>query len=270
MLKKRLIFTLLFSRGYFWLSRNFRLQKVGDMQWLKRNYGFSKISNYIDELIILNVSDSCKSLDEFNKMLDELTQDVFIPIAAGGGIREIDQAKQLLRSGADKIVLNSLLFEDHREILPTMKREFGQQSIVASIDIKKVNNNKYKIFTNSGKVEQKKDGKKLLADLNYDCIGEILLHSMDQDGTGQGYDIDTLELIPSNQKVPIIISGGAGNASHLIEGLANIKVDAANTSHLFNFVGDGLKNARESLISNKISLASWVSLDEFNDMHKNL
>ena len=141
MLKKRLIFTLLFSQGYFWLSRNFRLQRVGDMKWLKRNYGFSKISNYIDELIILNVSDNCESLDEFNKMLKELTQDLFIPIAAGGGIREIDQAKQLFRSGADKIVLNSLLFEESREIVHSMKKEFGQQSIVASVDIKKENNN---------------------------------------------------------------------------------------------------------------------------------
>ena len=149
-----------------------------------------------------------------------------------------------------------------------MKKEFGHQSIVASIDIKKENNNSYKIFTNSGKFEQKKNCKELLADLNYDCIGEILLHSIDQDGTGQGYDINTLDLIPSTQKVPIIISGGAGNASHLIEGLENIKVDAANTSHLFNFLGDGLKKARESLISNKISLASWISLDEFNEMQK--
>ena len=127
MLKKRLIFTLLFSKGYFWLSRNFRLQKVGDMQWLKRNYGFSKISNYIDELIILNVSEDCNSLEEFNKMLKELTKDLFIPIAAGGGIREIDQAKKLLRSGADKIVLNTILFEESRNIVLKMKKEFGQQ-----------------------------------------------------------------------------------------------------------------------------------------------
>ena len=268
MLKKRLIFTLLFSKGYFWLSRNFRLQKVGDMQWLKRNYGFSKISNYIDELIILNVSEDCNSLEEFNKMLKELTKDLFIPIAAGGGIREIDQAKKLLRSGADKIVLNTILFEESRNIVLKMKKEFGQQSIVASIDIKKENNNSYKIYTNSGKVKQKKNCKTLLSELNYDCIGEILLHSIDKDGTGQGYDIDTLELIPSSQNIPIIISGGAGNASHLIEGLENIKVDAANTSHLFNFVGDGLKNARESLMSNKISLASWISLDEFNQIQK--
>jgi len=110
MLKKRIIFTLLYDNGNFVLSRNFRLQKVGNLDWLKKNYDFSKISFYIDELVVLDVSRKNRDLNLFCENLKILTKDSFVPVAAGGGINSYEHASKLLKSGADKLVLNSSLF----------------------------------------------------------------------------------------------------------------------------------------------------------------
>ena len=112
MLKKRIIFTLLYENNNFMLSRNFRLQKVGNLDWLKKNYNFSKISFFIDELIVIDVSRSDSNTDLFCQNLKSLTADSFVPVTAGGGIRNFEQATKLLNSGADKIILNTSLFEN--------------------------------------------------------------------------------------------------------------------------------------------------------------
>ena len=110
MLKKRLIFNLLYDSGYFCLSRNFRLQKVGDLNWLKKNYNFDYVSNFIDELIVIDVSRKERDLTKFSSILKELTKSIFIPIASGGGIK-IQRCKILLDSGADKIIINTSIFK---------------------------------------------------------------------------------------------------------------------------------------------------------------
>ena len=107
MLKKRIIFTLLYSDGYFVQSRNFNLQKVGDVKWLEKNYDFKKISYYIDELLVIDISRREKKLNQFLKNVNLITKFSFMPISIGGGINSLEQAKTILSSGADKILLNS-------------------------------------------------------------------------------------------------------------------------------------------------------------------
>ena len=124
MLKKRIIFTLLYDQGTFVLSRNFRLQKVGDLRWLKENYDFSRVAFSIDELIILDVSRGDRDEEKFREHVGSLSEECFIPIAAGGGIRNVEQARQLLYSGADKIVVNSLLSNDE-DVIQEIAFEFG-------------------------------------------------------------------------------------------------------------------------------------------------
>lgn len=255
-LKKRIIFTLLYDSGNFMLSRNFRLQRVGNLEWLQKNYNFSHISFYIDELIVLDVTRGDRDFTQFCETLKLLTAGCFIPIAAGGGVRNIENARELLRSGADKIVVNTPLFEDP-DLVKQLSSEFGQQCVVGSVDMKLVGNAIYQVFTDNGSRALKGSPKDMLSWLDKQWVGELYLNSIDKDGTGQGYDYQLLEQLPDDCSVPVILAGGVGNGTHLSAGIANPNVDAVATAHLFNFVGNGLQHAREFLINEGVSLATW-------------
>lgn len=261
MLKKRIIFTLLYDNGNFMLSRNFRLQKVGDLAWLEKNYDFSHIAFYIDELVVLDVSRGVRDSEKFYSTLRSLTKGSFVPIAAGGGVCSVKDARNLLRSGADKIVVNSMIFENPF-LIKELAMEFGQQCIVGSVDLRRNSTNDYVayIFNGSRKIEIL--ALKIFDHLQNSSIGELYLNSMDRDGTGQGYDFDMLNLLSTNWSLPVIMAGGVGNSGHLLEGLLHPGVDAVATANLFNFVGDGLKQARKAILDKGISLAFWPSFKD--------
>ena len=238
------------------LSRNFRLQRVGDLKWLQSNYDFSRIAFFIDELIVLDVSKGEKDLDRFCDTLKQLTAGCFAPIAAGGGVRSINDARMLLHSGADKIVINTPLFSD-QQLVEDLAKEFGEQCLVGSVDVIKTRDSDYAVVTESGNSQLPESASNSLLALVSQPIGEIYLNSIDQDGTGQGYDLSVLSLLPEICPIPIILAGGVGNAKHLAVGFLDDRVDAVATANLFNFVGDGLQRARELLVSDGCSLATW-------------
>lgn len=256
MLKKRLIFTLLYDAGHFVLSRNFRLQKVGNIDWLRKNYDFSKISFAIDELVVLDVTRGPKNLDAFCDTLKLLCEGCFVPVAAGGGVRTPHNARALLRSGADKVVINTLLHSDLM-LVNELAREFGDQCIVGSVDVKRSASGSYSLFTNSGSTIVEGSLATLLQEVLCAPIGELYLNSIDRDGTGGGYDLGMLDLLPDQITKPLIIAGGVGNASHFLQGFADKRVDAVATANLFNFVGDGLQNARDKIIAAGVSIPAW-------------
>lgn len=238
------------------LSRNFRLQKVGNLKWLQTNYNFSHISFSIDELVVLDVTRQKRDPAAFCDALKALSEGCFVPIAAGGGVRSIDQARSLLRSGADKVVVNSALYENNG-FVSDLASEFGQQCVVASMDIKRTSGGDYRVVAECGSKTLEGDANDWIGRVARDSVGEIYLNSIDQDGTGQGYDFQMLDLLPADMPKPVILAGGVGNATHLAEGLADSRVDAVATAHLFNFVGDGLKQARQSLIAGGVDLPIW-------------
>ena len=213
MLKKRVIFTLLYDNGSFVLSRNFRLQKVGDINWLHDNYNFSRISFSIDELLVLDVSRNGRDDEKFNHHVKALTEDSFVPIAAGGGIKSIDRARTLLQSGADKIVINSTLSSDP-QLVHELASEFGRQCIIASIDVKSTVDG-YVSYKDNGCIAVGGHLDEWLQQVVSLPVGEIYLNSIDRDGTGQGYNFDLLDYLPAEVSVPIIIAGGAGNYQHM-------------------------------------------------------
>ena len=129
-------------------SRNFRMQRVGDLRWLERNYKFQNIAFSLDELIVINATRGEKSMYTFASMLSELVNDVFIPLTAGGGIRSIKDAELLFNNGADKILINSILIENP-ELVKDLIQQYGSQSLVASIDYKYINGRNV-IFINDG------------------------------------------------------------------------------------------------------------------------
>jgi imidazole glycerol-phosphate synthase subunit HisF len=255
MLKKRVIFTLLYEEGSFVLSRNFRLQKVGDIKWLLKNYDFSQLAFSIDELVVLDVSRANRDLDRFCETIKVLTEGCFVPISAGGGIRNVHEAKRILRSGADKVVLNTALHTDLDSVWD-IAREFGRQCIIASVDINKGN----KVWVENGTKALKTGAKEWIREVVEEFpVGELYLNSMERDGTGQGYLFDLLDLLPDKIDMPVIIAGGAGKYDHFVHGLNNADVDAVATAHLFNFIGNGLELARIGLLSEGILLPHWDS-----------
>jgi cyclase len=261
MLNKRIIFTLLYDNGQFMLSRNFRLQKVGNLNWLQKNYNFAHISFFIDELIVLDITRGDRNQANFCEALKSLSEGCFVPIAAGGGVRSVEQARSLLRSGADKLVVNTAIFTEPK-LLRELVQEFGQQCLVGSLDLKRKQTNEYEILIESGTRALIGVATQELQRLS-DCeVGEWYINSVDRDGTGQGYDLSLLDQLPAEWSVPVILAGGAGNSTHLAIGLADPRVDAVATAHLFNFVGDGLKQARRSLLTSGFNLAKWPTDDE--------
>lgn len=238
------------------LSRNFRLQKVGDLEWLQANYNFSHISFSIDELVVLDVTRGERDAEVFCSTLKMLTEGCFVPIAAGGGVRTIEHARNLLRSGADKVVVNTPLYEN-KAFIAELASEFGQQCVVASMDIKRASDGSYQTWIESGSKCLEGSAARWIEEITNNAVGEIYLNSIDRDGTGQGYDLALLDLLPPDMPKPVILAGGVGNATHLAEGLADPRVDAVATAHLFNFVGDGLKQARLSLIAGGVDLPVW-------------
>uniref|UniRef100_UPI004048B241 HisA/HisF-related TIM barrel protein n=1 Tax=Algoriphagus sp. TaxID=1872435 RepID=UPI004048B241 len=255
MLRKRLIFSLIYNDGYFMQSRNFRLQKVGDLNWLEKNYKFRSIASSLDELVVLDASRSNKDIYQFASVITKLVSNVFIPIAAGGGISKIEDAELLFSSGADKLILNSSLFE-YPLLVKDLVKKYGSQSIIASIDYRNINGDIIP-FINNGTNKIKFGLNDYLDYLNDLDVGEIFLNSIDKDGTGFGYDLKLIEKIESKVTKPLIISGGAGNEKHFLEGLSIDGVSGVSTANLFNFIGEGLPNARRFLHNEGINLAKY-------------
>lgn len=267
MLKKRLIFILFYCDGYFMQSRNFSLQRVGDINWIKTNYNFSHISFYIDELIIIDVSRQNSQSEDFYITLEKISSESFVPISAGGGIRDIEQARKCLRSGADKIILNYCLYEN-LNIVHNLASEFGEQCIVASIDVKKnLKMNSYDVFRSFGQYQVSNDFVETLNKVLLLPVGELFINSIDKDGTGQGLDFELLDTINCDLPKPLIFAGGIGNTNHFIEGFNSSKIDAIATGNLFNFIGNSLKNSREALIKTDILLPNW-NYEAFNNLKK--
>ena len=257
MLKKRVIFTLLHEDGHFFLSRNFRLQKVGNLRWLNSNYKFSQVALSIDELVILDVSRNGKNHDKFSDVIRSLAENTFVPLAAGGGVRNIEHARQILKSGADKVVINTMLFEEPN-LVTEIASQFGSQSIIASVDCKyDADKGDFIIYVDNGRRPISKSFRQALEYLQSLPVGELYLNSIDRDGTGFGYDMRLLQHLPERFKCPLILAGGVGKGAHLAEGLNQSAVDAVATAHLFNFVGDGLRDARRCLLQDDFDLAVW-------------
>lgn len=241
------------------LSRNFRLQKVGDLNWIENNYNFKNIAFSIDELIILNVNRDERNLVEFSNSITKLISNVFVPIAVGGGVNSIEYAKALFMSGADKIIINSALI-DNPALVKELISEYGSQSIIASVDYCH-ENNEIIAYKNNGvnPIDYKfEDYITYIQELG---VGEVYLNSIQRDGTGQGFNVDIIEPYLNMFKIPVILAGGAGNSKHLIEAAHLTTVDAVATANLFNFIGQALPISRREMLNDGILLANFLSIE---------
>lgn len=255
MAKPRMCFALLYADGKFHLSRNFNLQAVGDYPWLMENYEFESIARSIDELFILNVSRNSDGWDDFIQTVQMLVKRCFMPVAVGGGIRSVEQARKLFENGADKVVLNAAFFKAPK-LVGELASSYGSQSIVASLDFRRSDADAH-IYVDGGR---ENTGVELAAGVAQAAAlgaGEIYLTSIERDGTGMGYDLPALQLAHESCDLPIIAAGGADTMDRLAEGIRSGFVSAVSTAHLFNFMCDGLRDARQQLIADGIPLSRW-------------
>lgn len=237
------------------MSRNFRLQRIGDMNWLLNNYDFSNVSRSIDELIVLDVTKGSRDSHLFLDAVKKISEGVFIPISLGGGIKDFDDAKIYFDSGADKIIINTSLF-DNTKLIDEISSVYGSQSIVAYLDIKQQGEDFF-LYKNNGSEKAKVQAPEFIKELVEKNIGELVINSIDKDGTGMDFLYKTIDLLPFDITIPVLLSGGAGNFKHLYSALSDNRIDAVVTANLLNFVGDGLITARKKIMHDGISLAEW-------------
>ena len=205
-----------------------------------------------DELVFLDIT---ASSDKRNIMVDvvERTGDVvFIPFTVGGGLRNIEDIKAILRAGADKISLNTSAVQNP-DLIKESSRIFGSQCIVLAIDAKRKGNS-WEVYTHGGRTPTGIDAVEWAKRAENLGCGEILLTSMDADGTKDGYDIPLTKAISEAITIPVIASGGAGNAEHIYEALTKGKADAALAASIFHYEEHSIRKVKEYLRSKNVSV----------------
>src|SRR5215510_14096776 len=187
-----------------------------------------------DELVFLDITASADRRNIVAEMVRRVADSINIPFTVGGGLRNVDDIQEILRSGADKVSLNTSAVNEPSLVRKAAER-FGSQCIVVAIDARRENGGAVKVFTHGGRERTDRDAvewAKTVADLG---AGEILLTSMDADGTKRGYDIDLTRRISESVQIPVIASGGAGNLEHLLEGVTTGAASAVLAASIFHF-----------------------------------
>lgn len=243
MLKVRVIPTLLW--------KGFGLVKgIGFDSWRRVGPVLPAVKVYntreVDELILVDITASPnQSVPDFESIAD-FSNECFVPLTAGGGITHIDQIKKLLRSGADKISINSAAYSKP-ELVREAANHFGAQCIVASIDARRHSDGRYECFSLCGTVATGKDPAdwaRQLVDLG---AGEILITSIERDGAMQGYDLELVERVVAAVNVPVIASGGAGSYEHMRQAVQEAGASAVAAASIFHFTEQTPAEAKKYL-----------------------
>lgn len=188
-----------------------------------------------DELVFLDITASSDERNTVVDMVRRVAEQVFIPFTVGGGIRTVDDFKKILREGADKVSVNSAAIMNPT-LISDAADKFGSQCVVVAIDAKRRSDGSgWNIYKNGGRVDMGIDAVEWAMKADKLGAGEILLTSMDCDGTKAGYDIELTKIISENVSIPVIASGGAGNMEHFYDALTEGKADAALAASLFHF-----------------------------------
>ncbi len=216
------------------------LRDAGDPVELAKFYGDSGA----DELVFLDITASSQGRTPVVELAAKVAEQVFIPFTVGGGIRSVDQIRDALHAGADKVSLNTAAIQDP-ELIRAGAENFGSQCIVVAIDAKRASLGKWEVYTHGGRNNTHMDAVEWAGQAGDLGAGEILLTSMDGDGSQTGYDVELTRAVSDSVGVPVIASGGAGNAQHLIEAVTLGHADAvllASILHDGDYTIEQLKN----------------------------
>ena len=231
MIKTRVIPTLLYKN--FTLVKGVRFdswRRVGSLLQAIKVYRLREV----DELIFLDISATQEGRPPDFRLVDDFADECFMPLTVGGGVRTVEDVKTLLRCGADKVAINSAAFEG-AELMQEAARKFGSQCIVVSIDVKRSADRRYEVFIRSGTKATGKEPCLFAKEVEERGAGEILLTSIDRDGTMEGYDSELTQSVADAVSIPVIASGGAGSYDHMLEVLVKGKASAVAAASIYHF-----------------------------------
>lgn len=251
MFTKRIIPCLDVKAGRVVKGVNFvDLRDAGDPVEIARAYDQAGA----DELVFLDITASSDQRETVVDMVSKVAEQVFIPFTVGGGIRTVDDFKRLLRAGADKVSVNSSAI-DHPELVREAALKFGSQCVVVAIDAKRrPDGTGWNIYKHGGRLDVGIDAVDWAKQMEALGAGEILLTSMDGDGTKAGYDLELTRAVAEAVSIPVIASGGAGTLEHFYEALTEGKADAALAASLFHFKELEIKEVKTYLREKGVSV----------------
>ena len=242
MLKKRLIPLMLLDNGRLIKTIKFgTCRDVGDPVQSAKVYS----DQNADELLILNVSRDDRTITKTLEILRELSKNCFMPLTVGGGITSIEDVRILIRSGADKVLINTAAYQD-LDFLKVIAREFGSQALIIGIDCTGAVD-KWQCLSNCGSVVENIELENHLRQVQEAGAGELLIQSVDRDGVMCGLDLDLLRKVTRFAKIPVIGAGGVGNYHDLLDGYGIEGVDAIGVASLFHFSDSNPHRAKAML-----------------------
>lgn len=205
-----------------------------------------------DELVFLDITASAEERDILIDVVKETASNVFMPFTVGGGIRDIDDIRNLLNAGADKVSINTAAVK-YPELIKEASSRFGSQCIVVAIDAKKTDKS-WQVYINGGRTPVDLDAIAWAKKAEFLGAGEILLTSMDFDGTKEGYDLELTKKVTESVNIPVIASGGAGTLEHFYEVLTYAGADAALAASLFHYKELSIKEVKQYLSKKGINI----------------
>ena len=247
MLKNRIIPCLDVKNGRVVKGINFvDLKDAGDPVEQAKVYS----DGGADEICFLDITASNENRDTIYNVVKDTSKKCFVPLTVGGGVRSIEDINKLLNCGADKVSINTAAVQNEEVIIESSKK-FGSQCIVVAIDAKK-NGEIWEVFTHGGRNNTNINAIEFAKKMEECGAGELLITSMDRDGTQVGYDIDLMNKISSTINIPVIASGGVGNLDHLVDGIKLGKASAVLAASIFHYGKYSVKEAKQYLDSKGI------------------
>ena len=247
MLKNRIIPCLDVKNGRVVKGINFvDLKDAGDPVEQAKIYS----DGGADEICFLDITASNENRDTIYDVVERTSKKCFVPLTVGGGVRSVEDISKLLNCGADKVSINTAAVLNPKVVEESSKK-FGSQCIVVAIDAK-LNGSKWEVFTHGGRNNSNIDALEFSKKMESSGAGELLVTSMDRDGTQVGYDINLMSEISSKVNIPLIASGGVGNLDHLLEGIKLGNASAVLAASIFHFGKYSIKEAKKYLVSKGI------------------
>lgn len=254
MLTRRIIPCLDIKNGRTVKGVNFEgLRDAGDPVELAKRYS----EEGADELVFLDITATLEKRKTLKDLVVKIAREINIPFTVGGGIKTIDEIEELLKSGADKVSLNSSIVKNP-DLVNEGSQNFGAQAIVAAVDAKKTGNS-WHVFIKGGTEDTGMDAIEWMQEVEQRGAGEILLTSMDRDGTKAGFDLELLKKVNKLVRIPVIASGGAGNIQHCVDAVLKADADAVLAASIFHFREVEIKDLKNEMLKNGIEVRPYLN-----------